>query len=85
VLFQREHAPVFDVVIELQRDKPNEWTVYRPVAKIVDAIYAAKPHSIERRVRAPAGSGSKLFVWQEGQESVDFVEEGRAAEGIGGL
>ncbi len=43
VQFQREHAPVFDVVIELQRGQTDAWTVYRPVADIVDAVYANKP------------------------------------------
>ena len=63
--FQREHAPIFNVVIELQRGETDAWTVYRPVADIVDSIYADKPYTVERRVRELGPGGTKLYVWRE--------------------
>jgi stage III sporulation protein SpoIIIAA len=70
---KREYAPVFDMVVELQRGKHHEWHVYRDVSKIVDAIYAGKPYSIERRVRDP-DTGRLYMEPRVTRQEEDFME-----------
>lgn len=84
VKVQREHQPIFDIVIELRRGQPNEWTTYRPVADIVDAIYDGKPYSVERRARELVDGGSKLYEWRVTSEELQ-TEQGPIEVGEGGL
>jgi stage III sporulation protein SpoIIIAA len=70
---KREYAPVFDTVVELQRGKHHEWHVYRDVSKIVDAIYAGKPYSIELRVRDP-DTGRLYMEPRVTRQEEDFME-----------
>lgn len=48
VKFQRETAPIFDVIVELKPDEYDSWTIYRKVGDVVDAIYAGKPYEVSK-------------------------------------
>jgi hypothetical protein len=57
---KRAHAPIFDVVVELQRGQNDSWIIIRDVARAVDAICARKPYCVERRHRDP--ETNKLYI-----------------------
>ena len=58
---ERAHLPVFDIVVELRRGKPEEMTIYRNVGAIVDAHLKGQAFSVERRFRHP-GAGGLIHV-----------------------
>lgn len=53
---RRIGAPIFDTLVVLNKDCFNEWLVYSPVSKVVDAIYANKPYTYQRRYRDKDGN-----------------------------
>ena len=57
---QRQAAPIFDVIVELERGRVDECSVVKDAAAAVDAIIAKQTYRSERRVR-DASTGA-LFV-----------------------
>lgn len=52
----RQGLPVFDAVVELQKDDLNSWHVVKDVASAVDCILAGKSYNAQQRRREEDGS-----------------------------
>lgn len=50
---RRAGAPVFDVVVEVERGDLCTWSVVRNVDLVVDAILDGKPYQVEKRTCIP--------------------------------
>eukprot|EP00928_Gymnodinium_smaydae_P019388 TRINITY_DN17429_c0_g1_i1.p2 TRINITY_DN17429_c0_g1~~TRINITY_DN17429_c0_g1_i1.p2 ORF type:complete len:114 (+),score=6.33 TRINITY_DN17429_c0_g1_i1:159-500(+) len=48
---QRAGAPIFDVIIELQPGRFDEWRVVKDVARAVDSILLNQPYTCQWRSR----------------------------------
>jgi len=59
-LTARAAAPIFDVIIEVKRDRLNEWHIIPNAAKAVDDILLGEKYEVQKRMRC-VNTGS-IFV-----------------------
>lgn len=50
---QRTGAPIFDVIVEVERGEACAWSIVRNAGLAVDAILDGKPYEVERRTCLP--------------------------------
>jgi hypothetical protein len=50
---ERAGPPTFDIIVELDRVKPNHWRIITNVGQAVDAILDGTAYHVQRRIRNP--------------------------------
>jgi stage III sporulation protein SpoIIIAA len=66
VVTQRVGPPIFDIIIELDRNNKHEWKVITEPSEAVDAILNGDPYSYELRSRNPDTFDMSLVRHSEG-------------------